>query len=143
MPGETRFSGWNLTGTVKDRGNKPLKEKTDETSAVLTNNGTWLPESNLTAYLDLDKTGNELRIRSRRTGDRFQPLGMKYSKKLAQFMIDVRIPLAWRQGIPIICSDEQIIWVAGYRIDERVKVTKRTKRILCLKFRPNPENSSS
>ena len=49
-------------------------------------------------------------------------------------MIDARIPRSWRQRIPIVCSAEQILWVVGWRIDDRVKVTDDTKWILYLKF---------
>ncbi len=86
------------------------------------------------AYFDLDKTGDKLLVRPRQPGDRFQPLGMNQPKKLGEFMIDSKIPSAWRQQIPIVCSPEQILWVVGWRIDERVKVTEDTKQVLCLKF---------
>jgi len=87
-----------------------------------------------TAYLDLDKTGNKLAVRSRQPSDRFQPLGLSQPKKLGEFMIDAKIPRAWRQRIPIVCSPKHILWVVGWRIDDRVKVSENTKRILCLKF---------
>ena len=74
-------------------------------------------------------------MRHRRPGDRFQPLGMSQPKKLNEFMIDARIPQAWRRRIPIVGSPEQILWVVGWRIDERVKVTGDTKRVLRLKFK--------
>ena len=91
--------------------------------------------SNLfTAYFDLDKTGDKLTVRPRQTGDRFQPLGMSQPKKLGEFMIDAKIPSAWRQQVPIVCSPEHILWVVGWRIEERVKVTENTKQVLCLRF---------
>ena len=67
-------------------------------------------------------------------GDRFQPLGISQPKKLRKFMIDAKIPHSWRQRIPIVCSHKQILWVVGWHIDERVKVTEDTKQVLCLKF---------
>jgi tRNA(Ile)-lysidine synthase len=88
-----------------------------------------------TACFDLDRTGDKLTIRPRRPGDRFQPLGMSQLKKLNQFMIDSKIPRAWRRRVPIVCSPEQIIWVAGWRIDERVKVTEDTKRVLRIELK--------
>jgi tRNA(Ile)-lysidine synthase len=50
-------------------------------------------------------------------------------------MIDAKIPRLWRKRVPIVSSPEQIIWVVGWRIDDRVKVTGDTKRVLCLKFK--------
>ncbi len=49
-------------------------------------------------------------------------------------MIDAKIPQSWRQHIPIVSSPNHIVWVVGYRIDDRVKVTPDTKRVLCLEF---------
>lgn len=117
IPGITALPGWQVKADVMKR--EPVTEE---------NNG-W------TAYFDLDRTGDKLTVRRRRPGDRFQPLGMSQPKKLNEFMIDSKIPQAWRQRVPIVCSPEQIIWVAGWRIDERVKVTTDTNQFLRLEFR--------
>ncbi len=74
-------------------------------------------------------------MRRRKTGDRFQPLGMSQHKKLGEFMIDSKIPGAWRGRIPIVCSAEHVVWVVGWRIDDRAKITDNTKRVLCLEFK--------
>ncbi|GAI04221.1 unnamed protein product, partial [marine sediment metagenome] len=55
-------------------------------------------------------------------------------KKLGEFMIDAKIPRIWRQQVPLVCSPQHILWIVGWRIDDRVKVTESTKQILCLKF---------
>ena len=91
--------------------------------------------NDFTAFFDFAKTGGALKVRHRAAGDRFQPLGLPRSKKLNTFMIDARIPRAWRVRIPIVTAPGQIIWVAGWRIDERVKVTDKTNQVLCLEFR--------
>jgi tRNA(Ile)-lysidine synthase len=59
---------------------------------------------------------------------------MSQPKELAEFMIDAKIPSAWRQRVPIICSPQHIVWVVGWRLDERVKVTKDTRQVLRLEF---------
>jgi tRNA(Ile)-lysidine synthase len=86
------------------------------------------------AYLDLDEVGKELLVRGRRAGDRFQPLGMEQSKRLQDFMVDSKIPRAWRERVPLVCSPQQILWVVGWRIGERVKVRDSTKQVLHLEF---------
>jgi len=116
LPGETHLPGWRVVATIISR--EQMAEKDED----------------FTAYLDFDKTGDELIVRSRQPGDRFQPLGMSQPKKLGEFMIDSKIPSAWRQRIPVVCSPEHILWVVGWRIDDRVKVTQNTKQVLCLKF---------
>jgi tRNA(Ile)-lysidine synthase len=117
VPGETSLSGWRIEATVLDRG--PEMESANHL---------------LSACFDLDKTGDKLVVRSRRPGDTFQPLGMNQPKKLNEFMIDARIPQSWRKRVPIVCSPTQILWVAGWHIDNRVKVTPSTRHILSLKF---------
>ena len=86
------------------------------------------------AYFDLDVVGRKLTVRARRRGDRFQPLGMESPKKLQDFMVDAKIPRAWRDNVPIVCSPQHILWVVGWRIDHRARVTASTKHVLCLEF---------
>ncbi len=117
IPGETSLPGWQIEATVMP----PTAMKSDA--------------GDYKAYFDLDKAGNKLMVRSRQMGDRFQPLGMSQPKKLNEFMIDAKIPRAWRQRIPIICSPDHILWVVGWRIDDRVKVTDTTKKVLHLEFK--------
>jgi tRNA(Ile)-lysidine synthase len=94
----------------------------------------WLAGRN-EAYLDADKVGPSLDVRRRRPGDRLIPLGMSSPKKLHDFLIDQKVPRGERDRIPIVGTPEAIAWVAGFRIDERFKVTADTKRILVLKYR--------
>jgi tRNA(Ile)-lysidine synthase len=76
-----------------------------------------------------------LRVRNFRPGDRFQPLGTKGAQKLKEFFIDHKIPRFERPAIPLLVSGERIAWVVGYRIDERFKITERTKKILKVEIR--------
>ena len=59
---------------------------------------------------------------------------MSAEKKLQDFMMDCRIPASARDAIPIVCSPGHIVWVAGWRIDDRVKVTAGTRSVLRLEF---------
>jgi len=120
IPGQTLLPGWRIEATIIDP------------SAV---KGMGLTKNNFTAHFDLDKTGNKLLLRPRQRGDRFQPLGLSQPKKVGEFMIDAKIPHVWRQHVPIICSPSQILWVVGWRIDERVKVSEDTKQVLHLQFK--------
>ena len=68
------------------------------------------------AWLDAERTGAELMLRTRRPGDRFQPLGMQTgSQKLADFMINVHLPERARAGWPLLCRENEILWVPGFR----------------------------
>jgi len=123
LPGKTTLPGWRIEASIIDQ------EQMAEKGKVM-----GLPNNLFTAYFDRDKTGDKLVVRGRKTGDRFQPLGMSQPKKLGEFMVDAKIPRTWRQQVPLVCSPQHILWVVGWRIDERVKVTDDTKQILRLKF---------
>ena len=164
LPGETILSGWRITATTISREQMAEKGKAEgalapsETITPLVKGsvkgqspftkysspspfkergikGVRLTNNGFTACFDLDKTGDKLTVRTRQPGDRFQPLGMSQPKKLGEFMIDAKIPRAWRERIPLVCSPGQILWVVGWRIDERVKVTEDTEQVLCLEFK--------
>ncbi len=90
----------------------------------------FINDSKNVALFDYDKIRFPLKIRNFRPGDRFQPFGLNGMQKLKKFFIDHKIPRFERSRIPLVVSGEIIVWVAGYRIDDRVKVTKETKRIL-------------
>lgn len=79
---------------------------------------------------DFDKINGKIMLRYRKDGDRFTPMGMKGSKKLKDFFIDLKIPKEERNKIPLICFNTDIAWVVGYRISENFKVEKTTKNIL-------------
>ncbi|NOZ19527.1 MAG: tRNA lysidine(34) synthetase TilS [Planctomycetes bacterium] len=82
--------------------------------------------------VDLDKLSPPLTLRSRRPGERFRPLGAKGTCKLQDFMVDQKIPREARARLPILADRKRPVWVVGYRIDDRVKVTSSTKRVLKL-----------
>ncbi|MCK5739180.1 tRNA lysidine(34) synthetase TilS [bacterium] len=93
----------------------------------------FLPDSNL-EYVDFGKIRGELRLRTPREGDRFRPLNMRGAKKLSDFFIDEKIPNYLRGRVPVLECQDSIIWVCGYRIDDRYKITARTKQILELEI---------
>ncbi|MGB0851634.1 MAG: tRNA lysidine(34) synthetase TilS, partial [Bacteroidia bacterium] len=64
-----------------------------------------------------------LKIRNWEQGDRFQPLGMKGSKLLSDFFIDQKIDIQTKRNTPLLCSENEIVWVMGHRISEKIKVT--------------------
>ncbi|MCV9389451.1 tRNA lysidine(34) synthetase TilS [Reichenbachiella ulvae] len=89
------------------------------------------------AYLDADLLKFPLKIRNWEEGDRFYPLGMKQQKKISDFMIDAKIPLNLKNKVLLFESNNDIIWVAGHRIDDRYKITDSTKRTLIIKMERN------
>lgn len=83
-------------------------------------------------FLDADKITSPLVVRNRRAGDRFYPLGAPGHKKLKDFFIDAKIPREFRQKALLVCSKDEIIWVAGMRLAEPYRINAGTGKILCL-----------
>ena len=81
-------------------------------------------------YFDYDKLAFPLKVRTRRNGDRFIPLGHKSEKKLKDFFIDQKIDREKRDRFPLILSDDKIVWITSLRISDEFKVTESTKKIL-------------
>lgn len=83
------------------------------------------------AYLDFEKTGENIQVRFFQPGDRFVPLGMQGHKKVKSYFIDQKIPRQERPFIPILTNgDDDIIWVYGERISDLFRVAENTKKVL-------------
>lgn len=82
------------------------------------------------AHLDAEKLIFPLVVRAWRKGDRFIPLGMKGFKKVSDFFIDQKVPLTSKSQIPILVNGNgDIMWIGGWRQDNRYKVTASTKKV--------------
>ncbi|SKB63361.1 tRNA lysidine(34) synthetase TilS [Daejeonella lutea] len=84
----------------------------------------------LVAQLDFELLQFPLAFRNWQDGDRFQPLGVNGKKKLSDFFIEQKIPLSRKKEIGILQNGNgDIVWIAGLRIDERYKITAKTKKV--------------
>ena len=91
-------------------------------------------KSSEVAQLDADKIQFPLTLRHWHHGDRFHPLGMKGSKLLSDFFVDQKFTEWQKRNVWLLVSaNGDILWVVGYRIDERYKVTISTKTIFLCK----------
>jgi tRNA(Ile)-lysidine synthase len=107
------------------------------------------------AWLCAHAVRGQLRVRNWRPGDRFLPLGMSRSdlpnkseayrgKKVSRIFIDLKIPLAQRRRLPLLCDEAGILWIPGYTIAERARLTADCTRCLyvCLHRNENPTQAS-
>ena len=82
------------------------------------------------AQLDFDKLKLPLKVRSWQQGDRFRPLGMRGSKLVSDFFNDLNFTAYRKKTAQILTdADDNIVWIVGYRIDDRYKITEKTKTI--------------
>jgi tRNA(Ile)-lysidine synthase len=84
------------------------------------------------ALVDAERITPPLTVRTRRRGDRFTPFGMKGTVKLQDFFVNAKVPRTERARVPLVLSGDEIIWVVGYRINERFKVRSKTRRTVRL-----------
>ncbi|MDR0371922.1 MAG: tRNA lysidine(34) synthetase TilS [Prevotellaceae bacterium] len=86
------------------------------------------------AHIDASAIKYPLEVRKWRKGDFFYPLGMKGKKKISDFLIDKKTNLFEKNEIWVVTSEENIVWIIGKSIDDRYKVTVKTKKIIELKI---------
>jgi len=91
-----------------------------------------LPQSRLTACIDLSMVDFPVTVRHWEPGDRFAPLGMSHLKKISDFLIDLKVPVTEKEKVLLLLSGNKIMWVMGYRIDDRFRITDSTERILIM-----------
>jgi tRNA(Ile)-lysidine synthase len=123
LPGVTLLphSDWQLRAT--------LLTGPDVTSLQLRQVDRW------EAYLDAEVVGHQAILRPRQPGDTFCPLGLAgHRQKVADFMINEKIPANQRDLVPLLVANEQVLWLCGYRPDERARIQPDTRQIVHLKF---------
>lgn len=86
------------------------------------------------AALDADKIEFPLKLRRWKPGDSFQPLGMKGTKKVSDYLINNKVPLPDKQHVWVLESKNRIIWLVNHRIDNHFKITNNTRKILLIEF---------
>lgn len=83
-----------------------------------------------TEFVDYSKLEFPLILRQWKAGDYFYPVGMGMKKKkIKKFLTDLKLPLHEKEKVLVLESDQKIVWVVGYRLDERFKLTPHTTQV--------------
>lgn len=100
------------------------------------------------AWLCADAVQGQLKVRNWRPGDRIVPLGMSVpadsptalrGKKVSRVFIDLKVPLALRRRLPLLCDEAGILWIPGYTIAERARVVPGCARCLYVRLHRNED----
>ncbi|MDO5665249.1 MAG: tRNA lysidine(34) synthetase TilS [Bacteroidia bacterium] len=94
-----------------------------------------IDKSNNILYADADKLSFPLVLRKWQSGDWFIPFGMKGRKKLSDFFTDQKFNLKQKEETWILLSGEDVVWVVGYRSDNRFKITSNTKKVVQIELK--------
>jgi len=81
-------------------------------------------------YISQDNIQSSFILRRWKEGDRFFPLGMKNSKKLSDFLTEQKVRSSEKKEQLVLTNAGKIVWVVGIRIDERYKISAKTKKVL-------------
>ena len=98
-----------------------------------TNSAVEISENPDVEYIDYCKIKNKkLQLRVWKEGDTFRPLGMSGKQKISDFLINKKLSRFEKFNQPVLCADDQIIWLCGHRIDDRYKVSDHTIKYISL-----------
>ncbi len=93
-----------------------------------------------TEYIDADKLGRHLVVRTWHEGDSFYPIGLNRRQKVSDFLINQKIPRYEKRRIPMLVSDGEIVWICGRRLDHRFRITPQTRVAARLTFTPTTQS---
>ncbi|MEO9481998.1 MAG: tRNA lysidine(34) synthetase TilS [Ekhidna sp.] len=86
------------------------------------------------AYFDADILKYPFLIRPWREGDKFQPFGMRGSKKVSDYLIDAKIPLVAKKKVLVLECESRVAWLINRRISEAFKISENTSEIIRISF---------
>ncbi len=136
---EATFPRWSGLGEGPIEVTIPGRTELPEGYALVVEEGrpeetAWRTAGRWEAWVDAEACGRRLWLRHRRPGDRFRPLGLGGEKKLQDLFVDEKVPRALRGRVPLLVSPRGIVWVVGYRLDERFAIRPQTRRVLHLRW---------
>ncbi|HYF03676.1 MAG TPA: tRNA lysidine(34) synthetase TilS [Patescibacteria group bacterium] len=90
-------------------------------------------------YFDAELLPQRLTLRTWQPGDSFQPIGMRGTMKVSDFLTNEKVPLTEKQNVLVLSTSSDIIWICGHRISDKFKVTEKTDKVISVEFIP-PKN---
>lgn len=121
----------NLPITIELNAISNFEDRTISAKTVERNQIKFSENKNI-EFINGDNLVFPLTIRRWKEGDKFYPIGLNGTKKISDFLNEVKVNSSKKEEQLVLLNREKIIWVVGYRIDESVKIKNDTKRIVKL-----------
>ncbi|HEX5440907.1 MAG TPA: tRNA lysidine(34) synthetase TilS [Ktedonobacterales bacterium] len=131
-----RIRAWRLEGVPGSEDAGELPPAPELPSLSFADRSAEVGRAESRVYLDASTLGETLTVRTWRPGDRFRPLGMRGEKKLQDYFGDAKAPRELRGRLPLVFNADHLVWVAGLRIDDRVRLTPTTQAVAALQLEP-------
>ena len=148
LPGDAfarrEYEGIRLVKDGEGEGKKRFFETAAlrmETRLFPMEKGIEIPEKEYTKWFDYDKLTSFPVLRSRQPGDLFSTAPGTH-KKLKDYLIDEKIPKEKRDGLLLVASGRDILWIPGLRMSEAYKITEETGRVLEIRIFPESVNEN-
>jgi tRNA(Ile)-lysidine synthase len=131
-----QMCAWRIAGAPGNESADELPPAPDLPAFSFSDRSAELGRAESRVYLDAATIGETLTVRTWKPGDRFRPLGMLGEKKLQDYFADAKVPRDLRARLPLVFNAEHLVWVAGLRIDDRVRLTPTTQAVVALQLEP-------
>jgi tRNA(Ile)-lysidine synthase len=97
----------------------------------------YYPELDLSGpdqFIDYEKVSFPILLRTWQQGDSFQPLGMKGSQKVQDFLVNLKVDRFSKPNTLILLDQSTILGLPQYRISEKVKISKSTQKVIRIRL---------
>ncbi|HKT36855.1 MAG TPA: tRNA lysidine(34) synthetase TilS [Ktedonobacterales bacterium] len=131
-----RLRAWRIEGVPGSEGASELPPAPELPALSFADRPAEIGRAESRVYLDASTLDETLTVRTWQPGDRFRPLGMRGEKKLQDYFSDAKVSRELRGRLPLVFNANHLVWVAGLRIDDRVRLTPTTQAVVALQLEP-------
>lgn len=86
--------------------------------------------------IDFQKVEFPLVLRNWKEGDYFYPINGLGKKKVSKFLKDHKVSNFQKEKVLVLCNNSgEIIWLVGFRLDDRFKISPSTQKFLHLNYK--------
>lgn len=107
-----------------------------------TNSSKKIHQLVLDNLIDCDKIDGKIFLRTRKSGDEFTIQKRKITKTLKKLFNEAGVPIEKRDGIPVLCDEKGVVWVYGFGVNARCRVTSESTDIILVRGKDNDRKNN-